>query len=347
MLESCGKMLIILPAMVAAFAMRPPPFAKPNAAARPPVRCAPDCVMLGVGDPFPPSRLEELCTARGRRDGKRVVVLFFGADDDDGCMAELDGLDEIAADLYLRACEVVAVRNSDGVSSRTGARYPFLNLREDRRDRLRAELGVSEKRTSYVIDAVGTVVSSHAEPSGHAERAMRTAESLGWERETGWEGDFGGAASASAGDATAPTAAERREYDAERWRTLQSALRLPARGASEGGERTELEERTAELLSTGVFAEWKDPEPEEFPNPIGDGLNRRVEQVQRRVAFSVRELQDDPRDALDAARGRRAGGAAPPPSSSSSSSANVSEEGAEQGAPSAQPRRPEDEARRS
>ena len=57
-----------------------------------------------------------------------------------------------------------------------------------------------------------------------------------------------------------------------------------------------------ELFSTGIFAEWEDPE--DLPNPVGDNLKARETQIKSGTQSFLRNLQDDVLDAFDAARAR-------------------------------------------
>ena len=53
-----------------------------------------------------------------------------------------------------------------------------------------------------------------------------------------------------------------------------------------------------EFFSTGIFAEWEDPEG---PNPVGDNLKAWGNQMTSGTQSAVRNLQDDVLDAFDAA----------------------------------------------
>lgn len=262
---------------------------------------------LSAGDAFPPELLGELCSARARQAGKRALIFFYDGDDAFG--DELRALDEVGGELYLRACEVIAVRNPDGASSAAPARYPFLNFVEDRRDRRRGTLG-AETCVSYLVDATGAVVSTSAAAGGHARHAMEAAEQQGWEREPGWVEELTGASSGGGADGGAggpPSADERRAADAARRDELRRALRLQVddggREARPAAEPDDLQGQVKELFSTGIFAEWADPDPAQFPNPLGERAAGAAARVGGGARDAARALEDDAFDALNDAMG--------------------------------------------
>jgi len=251
--------------------------------------------MALVGEQWKPTLLKQLLSARAQQAGKRAV-LFFYEDTDEACSDELQALNDVGGELYLKACEVVAVRNPNGAARDSSVRFPFVSFVEDRRDCARLEVGVAHMRESYVVDSTGTIISVCAASEGHACKAMETAREFGWEREAGWERDFGGDSSSEP-----PSAAERQAADAVRRQAQRDALRLPGR-KGESKEQTELERLTEELFTTGMFAEWEDPDAEQYSNPVGDNLARWKRQIER--GLTLNELKDDALDALDAARAR-------------------------------------------
>jgi len=260
---------------------------------------------LAVGDAFPPELLGELCSARAKQAGKRALLFFYGGDDAFG--DELLALDEVGGELYLRACEVIAVRNPDGASAAAPARYPFLNFVEDRRDRRRGALGAETPCVSYLVDATGAVVSTSAAASGHASRAMEAAEQQGWEREPGWVEELTGGASGGGdggdGGTGPPSAEERRAADAARRDERRGALRLQVADSGGAAEPDDLQGKVQELLSTGVFAEWADPDPAQFPNPLGERAAGATARVGGGARDAARALEDDAFDAVNDAMG--------------------------------------------
>jgi len=245
-------------------------------------RAASSRMALGVGDPFPPKLLSSLCSLNAQRLGKRVIIFFF----DESGVDELSALDEIGGELYLKACELVAVRNPTAPPANPKD-FMWLSFAEDRRGRMRDELGLTSACSSVVTDATGTVVSIATK--AHAANALEAASECGWEREPGWERDFGGSS-----DGELPTAAARQATDAAAWMARRKALRLPEPAAA---EKTEVEE----LFSTGIFAEWQDPE--DLPNPVGDNLKAWGGQMRSGAQSALQQLQDDALDAFDAATG--------------------------------------------
>ena len=136
---------------------------------------------LSAGDPFPSKVLKECCSAQAQQAGKRSLLFFY--EGDEACAEELAALDELGGELYLRGCELHAVRGGGGATAATPSRYPFVIFLEDARDRLRGALGpaaADQARESYLVDATGTVVSCCVSSTGHAAAAMEPA-STGFE----------------------------------------------------------------------------------------------------------------------------------------------------------------------
>ena len=52
-----------------------------------------------------------------------------------------------------------------------------------------------------------------------------------------------------------------------------------------------------------MFAEWEDPDPAQFPNPLGE----RTSGAASRARDAARALEDDVRDAVDEAMAKRGG----------------------------------------
>lgn len=238
--------------------------------------------MLAVGEEFPPELLREIVSRRAREAGKRAVIFFYEADDTDICSADLRELDDVGGELYLRATDIIGVRNANGAAKGSAVKHAFVNFVEDRRDRIRTELGVASARASFVVDATGTIVSTAS--SGHAANALSFAESYGWEREAGWEKDFGGVT-----DAEPPPAEARWEADAARRLATRRALNLPDPAVPVEEEQ-------------GIFGEWKDPDPALYPNPIGKNLQGVGEKLKRGARSSLDDALDGVDDAADKAR---------------------------------------------
>ena len=133
---------------------------------------------LSDGDAFPPKVLKECCSAQARQAGKRALLFFY--EDDETCADELAALDEVGGELFLRGCELLAVRGGGGATAAAPSRYPFVSFFEDSGDRLRGALGpaTDEPRASYLVDATGTVVCRCCGATGHADAAMGPASWL-------------------------------------------------------------------------------------------------------------------------------------------------------------------------
>ena len=122
---------------------------------------------LSAGDAFPPKVLKECCSAQAQQAGKRALLFFY--DGDEACADELAALDEVGGELFLRGCDVHAVRSGGGATTAAPLRYPFVIFVEDAGDRLRAALGpaaADQGTESHLVDASGRVVRSCVGPSG-------------------------------------------------------------------------------------------------------------------------------------------------------------------------------------
>ena len=149
----------------------------PGAMRRPPCPRAPACLRmaLSVGDALPPEVLKECCSVQAQRAGKRALLFFY--EGDEACAAELAALDEVGGELFLRGCDVHAVRGGGGTAA-VALRYPFVTFVEDASGELRAAMGpatAEQAPESYLVDSIGTAVSCCVGASGHAEAAMEYA----------------------------------------------------------------------------------------------------------------------------------------------------------------------------
>lgn len=131
---------------------------------------------------------------------------------------------------------------------------------------------------------------------------MEAAEQQGWGREPGWVEELTGA---SGGDDVGrpPSAEERRAADGARRGELRSALRLAVDSDEKATEPDDLQGQVQELLSTGIFAEWADPDPKQFPNPLGERAAGATARVGGSARDAARTLEDDAFDAVNDAMG--------------------------------------------